>query len=234
MRPPRVLVAYASRHESTAEIATVIATELDRARCRADLQEVRLVDDLTSFDAAVIGSALYLARWDAAAVDLVRRERAALAAIPTWLFSSGPVGAGPATARPQRLPQPEDVAALAEEIGAHSTTFGGRVDPAVGDFEMEILATAGLAGDWRDFRRIRSWARTVATDVLARQQAEVPVREPGPSGRGTPASAGEPAGPAAPASAGEPAGPAVPTRRPATTLEKIDHDRIARTKEVTR
>ena len=66
----------------------------------------------------MIGSALYLGRWDEAALELLRRERATLAAIPTWLFSSGPVGVGSATARPERLPQPEDVADLADEIGA--------------------------------------------------------------------------------------------------------------------
>ena len=180
MRPPRVLVAYASRHESTAEIAATIAAELDVAGCRAELREARLVGSLASFDAAVIGSALYLGRWDDAALDLLRRERATLAKMPTWLFSSGPVGVGPATARPQRLPQPEEVAALAEEIGAHATTFGGRVDPANGGFELEILGTAGLAGDWRDFARIRAWARSIAADVLAPRAAAMPA--PGPGG----------------------------------------------------
>jgi menaquinone-dependent protoporphyrinogen oxidase len=136
MRQPRVLVAYATRHDSTAEIA------------------------------AVIGSALYLGRWDVAAVGLVRRERARLAAIPTWLFSSGPVGAGPATARPERLPQPADVGALAEEIGAHATTFVRRVDPADDGLEAQIMASAGLTGDWRDFARIRAWARAIAADLL--------------------------------------------------------------------
>ncbi len=182
MHPPRVLVAYASRHESTAEIAAAIAGELDAAGCAATLHEARSVDELAAFDGAVIGSALYLGRWDEAALDLVRRERAAFAAIPTWLFSSGPVGVGTATARPQRLPQPEDVAALAEEIGAHTTTFGGRVDPADGGFETQIMATAGLVGDWRDFGRIRAWARAIATDMLAR--AEGDQQEPAPDGPG--------------------------------------------------
>lgn len=171
MSPPRVLVAYASRHDATAEIAAVIAAELDAAGCPAALAEARLVETLEGFDAAVVGSALYLGRWDERALDLVRRERSALVAIPTWLFSSGPVGVGPATARPERLPQPDDVAALAAEIGAHATTFGGRVDPAAGGFEMEIMASAGLAGDWRDFARIRAWAHAIAGDLLARAAA---------------------------------------------------------------
>ncbi len=171
MHQPRVLVAYASRHEATAEIAAAIAGELGAAGCVAEIGEARAVASVAGLDAAVIGSALYLGRWDGSALELVRRERAGLAKIPTWLFSSGPVGAGTATAHPGRLPQPEDVAALAGEIGAHSTTFGGRVDPDDGGFDLQIMASAGLAGDWRDFDRIRAWARAIAADVLARTAA---------------------------------------------------------------
>lgn len=168
MRAPRVLVAYASRHEATAEIAAAIAGELNAAGCEASVVEARTVTRLPDIDAVIVGSALYLGRWDDSALELVRRERAALAAMPTWLFSSGPVGDGKATARPERLPQPEEVAALAEEIGARATTFGGRVDADDDGFDLQIMASAGLAGDWRNFGRIRAWARGIAADVLMR------------------------------------------------------------------
>ena len=171
MRPPRVLVAYASRHEATAEIAAAIAAELGAGGCVAQVREARLVRSLVGVDAAVVGSALYLGRWDETSLDLLRRERATLARIPTWLFSSGPVGDGRATARPDRLPQPEEVAALAAEVGARATTFGGRVDPDEEGFDLAIMASAGLAGDWRDFDRIRAWARGIAAEVLTRTAA---------------------------------------------------------------
>ncbi len=58
--------------------------------------------------------------------------------------------------------------ALAEEVGAHATTFGGRVDPANDGLEAQIMASAGLTGDWRDFARIRAWARAIAADLLIR------------------------------------------------------------------
>lgn len=180
MSPPRVLIAYATRHESTAEIAGVIAHELEVAGCAATVDDVRGVRGLEAFDAAVIGSALYLGRWDPCALELLRRERTTLAAIPTWLFSSGPVGVGSATARPDRLPQPEEVAGLADEIGAHATTFGGRVDPDDDGLEARIMTTAGLAGDWRDFGRIRAWARGIAAELATREaarSAECPVDE---------------------------------------------------------
>lgn len=181
MRPPRILVAYASRHESTAEIAGSIAAELRASGCSAALAETRTVADLAGFDAAVVGSALYLDRWDSSAIDLLRRERSALAGIPTWLFSSGPVGVGTATAHPERLPQPPDVAALADEIGARATTFGGRIDPATGGLDIEVMTTAGLAGDWRDFDRIRAWARAIAGEVKARAVVREAPGEPVPA-----------------------------------------------------
>jgi menaquinone-dependent protoporphyrinogen oxidase len=81
------------------------------------------------------------------------------------------VGEGKATAHPERLPQPADVAALAEEIGARTTTFGGRVTADEDGFDLRIMASAGLAGDWRDFRRIRAWAREISADILARSAA---------------------------------------------------------------
>jgi menaquinone-dependent protoporphyrinogen oxidase len=173
MRPPHVLIAYASRHEATAEIAAVIARELDAAGCVATVTEARRVASLADVDAAIVGSALYVGRWDESALHLLRHERETLARIPTWLFSSGPVGDGRATAHPERLPQPADVAALAEEIGAHATTFGGRVDADEEGFDLQIMTSAGLAGDWRDFRRIRAWARGVGADILARTAATV-------------------------------------------------------------
>ncbi len=173
MRPPQVLIAYASRHEATAEIAAVIARELDAAGCVATVREARNVASLAGVDAAIVGSALYVGRWDESALELLRHQRANLARIPTWLFSSGPVGDGKATAHPERLPQPADVAALAEEIGATATTFGGRVDAEEEGFDLQIMTSAGLAGDWRDFRRIRAWARGVGADILARTASAV-------------------------------------------------------------
>ena len=54
----RVLVAYASKMGSTAEIAESIAATLRAAGLDATAQSVRVVTDLTAFDAVILGSAL--------------------------------------------------------------------------------------------------------------------------------------------------------------------------------
>jgi flavodoxin len=85
-----VLIAVASRHGSTVEIAATIAEELRQAGHKVD---VRNVDDeiaVRLYDAAIIGSAVYMGHWLAEARHFLDREREHLRAMPVWLFSSGP------------------------------------------------------------------------------------------------------------------------------------------------
>jgi menaquinone-dependent protoporphyrinogen oxidase len=93
----RILVSAASRHGSTAETATRIAGSL-RAGLPADVVVDALpaaeVGDPTSYDAVVLGSAVYLGRW----LDDARRLAERIAAQPprpVWLFSVGPIGDPP-------------------------------------------------------------------------------------------------------------------------------------------
>jgi menaquinone-dependent protoporphyrinogen oxidase len=55
-----VLVAYASKHGSTAEIANAVAEALCAAGLRADCLEAVDVRGLESYDAVVLGSAVYM------------------------------------------------------------------------------------------------------------------------------------------------------------------------------
>jgi menaquinone-dependent protoporphyrinogen oxidase len=90
----RILVACASRHGSTAEIAAEIADVLRRdiPGAAVDLRDAVQAGEVAGYDAAVIGSAVYMGRWLPAARDLVEGHREALSAMPVWLFSSGPIG----------------------------------------------------------------------------------------------------------------------------------------------
>src|SRR4051794_24419797 len=90
-----VLVAYASRHGATAEIAKVIAEELGFAlgSATAELRclpaaDVSSVDD---FDVVVVGSALYYGRWPQEGRKFLARFETDLAHRDVWLFSSGPL-----------------------------------------------------------------------------------------------------------------------------------------------
>ena len=88
----RVLVATASRHGSTGEVALAMGQAL---RARGLAADVCAVDEVVSVDdyrAVVLGSAVYHGRWIPAAVSFAEAHADALAGVPVWLFSSGPVG----------------------------------------------------------------------------------------------------------------------------------------------
>jgi menaquinone-dependent protoporphyrinogen oxidase len=169
-----VLVAYASRHHGTEGIAREIATTLISEGLSVDLRRVDLVDGVGSYAAVVLGSAVYMAHWEETALSLLRRERVELARRPVWLFSSGPVGDGKTTRRPGIVPQPEAVAALSEEIGVRgSAMFGGRVGADEAGFDIQVMAQAGLTGDWRDLGRVRAWSHALAMAIRSEPAAAV-------------------------------------------------------------
>ena len=91
---PRVLVAYATRHGSTAEIAERIGQHLRQAGLSVDVQPVGQVDDLAPYRAVVLSSGVYIGRWHRAATRFLKTHQEKLANRPVRLFSSGPTGEG--------------------------------------------------------------------------------------------------------------------------------------------
>jgi menaquinone-dependent protoporphyrinogen oxidase len=87
-----ILVAYASKHGSTQGIAERIAEQLRQLGKQAEARPVEAVEDPGSYEALVIGSAVYYGSWLKEATEWVHRNRAVLAQRPVWLFSSGPLG----------------------------------------------------------------------------------------------------------------------------------------------
>ncbi len=165
MTNERVLVAYATKHGSTAEIANAIGARLHEVGLDADVRPARDVRDLAGFGAVVLGSAVYALRWQGEAVDFLKRHERELAGRPVWLFSSGPLDR---SADDADLPMPKAIVGLAGRIGIRGhTTFGGRLAPDAKGFVERLIIRRGGAGDWRNFERIRGSAATIA-EQLAR------------------------------------------------------------------
>ena len=87
-----ILVAYASKHGSTQGIAERIAEKLRQLGKEAEARPVEEVSDPGSYEAFVIGSAIYYGSWLKEATEWVHHHQAVLAQHPVWLFSSGPLG----------------------------------------------------------------------------------------------------------------------------------------------
>ena len=154
-----ILVAFDSKHGSTALIATTIADTLREAGLEVVVSPAKEAATLDRFDAAVIGSAVYTGRWRGDALKLLRRNEPILASMPVWLFSSGPLDG---TTDLDALPIVNDVAPVAQRIGARGHTwFGGSLSADASGFVEHLMIRNGRAGDWRDLDRVRAWARNI-------------------------------------------------------------------------
>jgi menaquinone-dependent protoporphyrinogen oxidase len=159
-----VLVAYASKHGSTQGIAERIAEKLRQLGKEAETRSVDEVSDPESYEAFVIGSAVYYGSWLKEATEWVRRNQAVLAARPVWLFSSGPLG----TEVKDAEPQPKELADVRETIGPlDQRIFFGALEHSRLSFaeRMMVKAVRAPEGDFRDWQAIEAWAACVARDL---------------------------------------------------------------------
>jgi menaquinone-dependent protoporphyrinogen oxidase len=166
MERTKVLVAYASKMGSTAEIGDALAERLAAAGLDVDRRSVGDVGDVDAYQAVVLGSAVYLGRWRSDALGFLKRFGRGLSRRPVWLFQSGPLD--DSTDR-EDVPLPRRVDAVARAIGVRGhVTFGGRIDPEHADgFMARRMVDGGLGRDFRDFDRVRAWADAIATELGA-------------------------------------------------------------------
>jgi len=159
--PTRVLVAYASKLGSNAEIAEAIATVLRESGHHASALPTRDVKALDGWDAVILGSAIYAAHWQKDARRFAGRFHEQLQTRPLWLWGSGPLdprlaGAG--------LPITQHAAEITGDLGAlDHRTFGGRLAEDA-PIDPQVLKTHPI-GDFRDWEAIRGYAREIAAQL---------------------------------------------------------------------
>ena len=162
-----VLVAYASKRGSTAEIAETVAATLRREGLGVCLERCEDVESLDPYEAVIIGSAVYMKRWRGDARHFLKKHRRALRQKPFWVFSSGPVG-DPTDDNPE-WNEPPKIAVKVEELGGREhVVFGGCLPTAPQSF-MEKAMVEGTPREFRDRRdwaQIRDWARTIANALV--------------------------------------------------------------------
>ncbi len=161
----QVLVAYATKYGATAEIAEKIGQVLREVGLRADVLSVDRIGDLTSYQAVVLGSAVYVGQWRKEATKFLEANEKKLAERPVWLFSSGPTGEGDAAQLMKGWRFPEAQQPIADRIQPRDiAVFHGLMDmKKLGLAEKLIIkAIKSPAGDFRDWVAITSWAAAIA------------------------------------------------------------------------
>jgi menaquinone-dependent protoporphyrinogen oxidase len=156
---PTVLIAFATKHGSTREVAEAVAARLQVHGLATQVRAAGDVAALDGYDAVVLGSAIYMGRLHEDARTFLRRHREGLAARPLAVFGMGP-----------RTLSDEDVASSRRQLGAAlgkeplvhpvaTTVFGGAFDPVHYRFPFNRMP----ASDVRDWAAIRAWGDEVAT-----------------------------------------------------------------------
>lgn len=160
----KVLVSAASKHGATAGIAEAIGAILMTQGFEVVVKEPDLLDEVHTFDAMVIGSAVYAGHWMKAAIELTERFAERFPGKPVWLFSSGPLGDPP-----KPTEDPVDVADVMTTTRARDhRVFAGKLDKATLSFPERAIVGAFRApyGDFRDWDEIRTWAEEIASSLF--------------------------------------------------------------------
>lgn len=166
----KVLVGYATKHSSTAEIAQALAAAIGHLGFDVEVRSVARVDHPEYYDAFVLGSAVYaghlILEWE----NFIQSNVSLLRSRPVWLFSTGPIGDPP-------FPKDETprMAEVAELIGAREhCVFGGKVDPNDLNLVERLLSHVVRAkpGDYRDWEHVIEWANHIGAGLLAQTGAK--------------------------------------------------------------
>lgn len=163
----KVLVSAGSKHGATMEIAAEIGAALQAVGVESDVVAPAEVTSFEGYDAAIIGSAVYVGRWLDPVKALVERHADVLRGMPVWLFSSGPVGNPP-----KPVEEPADAGPLVELVGARGhAIFAGQVDrKRLGFGERAVMAAVrAQEGDFRPWGAIEAWAREIAESLQAQR-----------------------------------------------------------------
>ncbi len=164
----KVLVLYATRAGSTAEVADVIGRKLSEGGWSVDVEDVKTARDLRGYQAVVIGSAIRMGSVLPEVQEFVRARRAELKTLAVAYFvvcmaMQEDTPKNRAEANGYLDPLRSEVKPV--EVGL----FAGKVDYSKLGAGTRLMAKmAGLpAGDYRNWTAIEAWAGALAAKLGA-------------------------------------------------------------------
>jgi menaquinone-dependent protoporphyrinogen oxidase len=147
-----VLVAYATRHGSTREVAEAVVGTLRASGADVQLQSARDVHHLAPrFELVVLGAPIYSGRWYRDAHRFLRRHREELGTMPVAVFGMGPRDSDPQAWLRSRQQLDRALAKHGWLKPVTVTVFGG-TDPPKRNRQPR---------DLRDWTQIEAWATSI-------------------------------------------------------------------------
>jgi menaquinone-dependent protoporphyrinogen oxidase len=156
--PRLILVAHATKHGSTRDVAEAIAATLREHDLDVDERSAADHVDVDAYDGVVLGGALYTGRLHPDARRFLRRHRDALTRIPLAVFAMGPRTLDQKDVESSRQQLDRELAKLPEIEPEAIAIFGGVVEPSTLHFPLNRMP----ASDARDWSAIRAWAEDLA------------------------------------------------------------------------
>lgn len=161
----KILVTYASRTGSTADVAQAIGKTLGECGYTVDVLPMQDVKDLAGYRAVVAGSAIRGAKWLPEAMEFLQANRQALASIPFAAFMVC-ITLGMKNAERYRAGVAEWMAPVRAVVRPVSEgLFAGRLDFSrlpknMDTLKLRLAVALGALpqGDYRDWAAIRAWA----------------------------------------------------------------------------
>ena len=156
----KILVAYATKAGSTAEVAEAVGEELRRAGAEVDVRLAKDVKDLKHYSAVILGSAIRMGKWVPEATKFVETNREALSQVPVAYFvvcltMKEDTEENRSTVEAYLDPVCEVVKPLGKGL------FAGVIDNSKLSFSARMMTKAMKIseGDFRDWETIRAWAQ---------------------------------------------------------------------------
>jgi menaquinone-dependent protoporphyrinogen oxidase len=123
-----------------------------------DVEPASSVASIASYDAVVLGGALYTGRWHRDARAFLERHRVALGTREVAVFGMGPQTLDEQDVAGSRAQLDRALARMPEVVPVAVAIFGGVVDPDRLRFPFNRMP----ASDARDWDAIEAWAKEVA------------------------------------------------------------------------
>jgi menaquinone-dependent protoporphyrinogen oxidase len=166
---PQILITYATRAGSTAEIASEIGQTLEKNGLNVEIKPVRQVASLSGYQTVLLGSPIRMGSWLPEMVKFIQAHQAALNALPTALFTVHMLNVGEdESSRTARTAYVAPVRTLLPN--AQQAFFTGRMDFSRLSLLDRFIAkmVKAVESDQRDWNAIQQWAQTLSLQIIAK------------------------------------------------------------------
>ncbi len=162
----KVLIAYASTHGSTEEIAETVAATIRERGLAVDLQPARNVRTLEGYQAVVLGTPIYLFHLHKDALHFLSRyQKEFTGGMPIAIFAGGPIEIDKDQWKEIRRQLDQELVKFPWLRPITVEVVGGKFDPTRLHFPWNLIPAMKQMppSDLRDWDAIRRWACSLAT-----------------------------------------------------------------------